>query len=256
MVSRVEPLRPMNRRSSAPSARLLRAVAAERGDLERRRDGLLERRRRVQAELDQIEASVAELDERLMLIGRLAGDGPIAADPPGENSPGADASAERPAVDAGYEVSDGEPASILRGPAIRAAAVRVLLAHPRRPEALHYREWFGLLADAGYSVAGKDPLAVFLTQLSRSPLVRRGTQSGVYELERQAPARLRYRLRDLQSQLRELTATPASETTDLSSVRSRRMALNVEITKVEKALEEAEATLSKGPEPPGLVAAG
>jgi hypothetical protein len=231
----------MTRRSSSPSARLRRAVAAERGDLERRRDGLLQRRRRVQAELDEIEASVAEVDERLMLIGRLAG----------ENPP-----REQPPTEAEDESPDGEPAAILRGPAIRAAAVRVLLAHPRRPEALHYREWFGLLADAGYSVAGKDPLAVFLTQLSRSPLVRRGTESGVYELELQAPARLRHRLHDLQSQLRELTATPSCETTDLSSVRSRRMALNLEITKVEKALEEAEATLGKGPETPGLAAAG
>ena len=184
---------------------------------------------------------MAEVDERMMLIDRLAG----------ENPP-----REQPPIEAEDDSHDGGPAAILRGPAIRAAAVRVLLAHPRRPEALHYREWFGLLADAGYSVAGKDPLAVFLTQLSRSPLVRRGTQSGVYELELQAPAGLRRRLHELQSQLRELTATPSSETTDLSSVRSRRMALNLEITKVEKALEEAEATLGKGPETPGLAAAG
>ena len=244
VTSHVEPLPPMTPRSSAPSARLLRAVAAERGDLERLRDGLLERRRRVRAELDEIDASVAELDERLMLIGRLAGE-----DLPREEPRDGAAPAER-------EPDSTEVGSILQGPAIRAAAVRVLLAHPRRPEALHYREWFGLLADAGYSVAGKDPLAVFLTQLSRSPLVRRGTQSGVYELELQAPARLRHRLHDLQAQLRELTATLSSETTDLSSVRSRRMALNLEITKVEKALEEAEATLSKGPETPGLAAAG
>ena len=231
----------MTRRSSAPSARLRRAVAAERGDLERRREGLLQRRRRAQAEIDEIEASMAEVDERMMLIDRLAG----------ENPP-----REQPPIEAEDDAHDGGPAAILRGPAIRAAAVRVLLAHPRRPEALHYREWFGLLADAGYSVAGKDPLAVFLTQLSRSPLVRRGTQSGVYELELQAPAGLRRRLHELQSQLRELTATPSSETTDLSSVRSRRMALNLEITKVEKALEEAEATLGNGPETPGLAAAG
>jgi septal ring factor EnvC (AmiA/AmiB activator) len=132
----------------------------------------------------------------------------------------------------------------------------VLVAHPRRPEALHYREWFELLAEAGYSVAGKDPLAVFLTQLSRSPLVRRGTQSGVYELELEAPARLRSRLQDLQAELRELTTTASTDTADLSSIRTRRMALNLEISKVEKALEEAEETLSKGPEIPGLAAAG
>lgn len=195
----------------------------------------------MQAELDEIEASVAELDERLMLIGRLAG----------EETP-----RHRPRVDAEDDAPDGEPRSVLRGPAIRAAAVRVLVAHPRRPEALHYREWFNLLTEAGYSVAGKDPLAVFLTQLSRSPLVRRGTQAGVYELERQAPARLRAQLQELQAQLRELTATVSSQATDLSSIRDRRLRLNLEISKVEKALEEAEEALSKGPEIPGLAKVG
>ena len=246
MASRVEPLRPMTRRSLAPSVRLLRAVAAEQSELERRRDGLLERRRHAQAELDEIEASVAELDERLMLIGRLAG----------EHAPGAQLPAANVPIDTEHAAPAGEPAATLRGPAIRAAAVRVLVAHPRRPEALHYREWFELLAEAGYSVAGKDPLAVFLTQLSRSPLVRRGTQSGVYELELEAPARLRSRLQDLQAELRELTTTASTDTADLSSIRTRRMALNLEISKVEKALEEAEETLSKGPEIPGLAAAG
>ena len=144
---------------------------------------------------------------------------------------------------------------MLRGPAIRAAAVKVLLAHPRRPEALHYRHWFVLLEQAGYAVAGKDPLAVFLTQLSRSPLVRRGTQGGVYELDLQAPARLRHQLEDLQAQLRDLAAPASSSATDLSALRSRRTALNLEIGKVEKALEEAEETLAKAREMPGLAAA-
>ena len=53
------------------------------------------------------------------------------------------------------------------------------------------------------TVAGKDPLAVFLTQLSRSPAVRKGAQPGVYELDRQAPARLRATLDDLHEQLRD-----------------------------------------------------
>jgi len=244
MAPGVEPLRPMTRRSPAPSARLLRAVAAERGDLERRRAALLERSRRVQEELDEIRAGVAELDERLALISRLAGE-----DSARERSCEGEANAERD--------SPGEGSRpVLRGPAIRAAAVRTLLAHPRRPEAMHYREWFELVAQAGYDVAGKDPVAVFLTQLSRSPLVRRATQSGVYELDLEAPTHLRRRLEDLQAQLRELAATASRSTTDLGAVRSRRTALNVEISKVEKALEEAEATLRNAPETPGLAAAG
>ena len=150
----------------------------------------------------------------------------------------------------------GAVGRVVREAAARAVAVRILIAHPRRPEALHYREWFNLLTEAGYSVAGKDPLAVFLTQLSRSPLVRRGTQSGVYELDLQAQTRLRARLQDLQAELRELTTTVSNKTTDLSSIRGRRTALNLEISKVEKALEEAEETLSRRPGIPGLAAAG
>jgi chaperonin cofactor prefoldin len=244
MASGVEPLRPMARRSSAPSARLLRAVAAERDDLERRRATLLDRSRRVQEELDEIRASVAELDERLALISRLAGE-----DSPPERSPEGETIAQHDSP------GDGSR-PVLRGPAIRATAVRVLLAHPRRPEAMHYREWFELVAQSGYAVAGKDPLAVFLTQLSRSPLVRRGTESGVYELDLQAPTHLRRQLEHLQAQLRELTATTSRSTTDLGAVRRRRTALNVEIGRVEKALEEAEETLRNTPETPGLAAAG
>jgi hypothetical protein len=61
---------------------------------------------------------------------------------------------------------------LLRGPAICRAAVQVLLDHAGRPEAMHYRDWYELLVVAGYTVAGKDPLTVFLTQLGRSPSSR------------------------------------------------------------------------------------
>jgi chaperonin cofactor prefoldin len=234
----------MTRRSSTPSPRLLRAIAAERADLERRRDALLDRRRRAQEQLDEIGACVAELDERLALIGRLAGD-----DAPRDRSRDGEATVEP-------ESPTGGGRALLRGPAIRAAAVRVLLAHPRRPEAIHYRQWFELLGQSGYAVAGKDPLAVFLTQLSRSPLVRRGTQSGVYELDLQAATHLRRQLEDLQAELRELTANASRSTTDLSAVRRRRTGLNVEISKVEKALEEAEETLRETRGASRLAAAG
>lgn len=221
----------MPKRSPRPSALFLRAVAAEQSDLARRRDELLEQRRVLQAELDEIDATVGEVDERLLLIHRLTGE-----DPEQQRGKAAAASPVTTTQGAGGD-------ELLRGPAIRVAAIRVLLAHPRRPEAIHYREWFALVADAGYQVAGKDPLAVFLTQLSRSPLVRRGTQSGVYELDCDAPDRLRRDLETLQSELRALIAAPSSSTANLSSIRSRRTALNIEIGKIEKALEEAQESL-------------
>ena len=137
------------------------------------------------------------------------------------------------------------PGGLLRGPAIRRAAVEVLLAQADRPEALHYRDWFDLVRAAGFDVAGKDPLAVFLTQLSRSPVIRRGTQAGVYELDVTAPARLGIALDRLHEDLRGLTARPEA-TADLAAIRARREQLTLEINQTEKALEEAEGTLAAG----------
>jgi hypothetical protein len=214
-----------------PSARLVRAAAAERADLARHRERLLAERDRLRAALEVVEASLRELDERDALLDRLAG--PAVPTAPAAPAP-----------------TGGMP---LRGPAIRRVAIEVLRARPDRPQALHYRDWFDALRAAGYAVAGKDPLAVFLTQLSRSPVVRRGTQSGVYELDPTAPRRLRERRDALHAELRGLTAAP-SATADLTAIRARRAALTAEITRVEKALEEAETVLGTAVEP--VAAAG
>jgi len=216
-----------------PSARLVRAAAAERADLARHRERLLAARDRLRAELEGVEASLREVDDRDALLDRIAGPASVAVSAAAGDAPTA--------------------ATPLRGPAIRRAAVEVLRARPDRPQALHYRDWFDALGAAGYAVAGKDPLAVFLTQLSRSPVVRRGTQSGVYELDPTAPRRLRERLDGLHAELRGLTAAP-SATADLTAIRARRAALTAEITRVEKALEEAEAVL--GPAAVPVAAAG
>jgi hypothetical protein len=205
-----------------PSARLVRAAAAERDDLRRHRERLLAAREDLHAELARIDASLRELDERDALLDRLAGQAAPAAE--------------------SAEVGERRSHAALRGPAIRRAAVEVLLAHPDRPQALHYRAWFAALGAAGYEVAGKDPLAVFLTQLGRSPVVRRGTQSGVYELDRGAPRRLRDELDALHGELRGIAAAP-SATADLTAIRGHRAALTAQINQVEKALEEAEEVL-------------
>lgn len=208
----------------SPSVRLLRAAAAEREDLERHRERLLAARDQVRAQLAQLEDALAEVDARAQLLDRLA-EPPAQPDAPAPLRPQATATTP------------------LRGPAIRRAAVRVVLEHPGRPQALHYRDWYEALSAAGHEISGKDPLAVFLTQLARSPVVRKGTQSGVYELDRGAPRRLRARLHELHDELRALTATPGS-TVDLAAIRTRRAQLTVDIGRIEKALEEAEEVLS------------
>lgn len=234
-----------------PSARLLRAAQAERADLARHRARLEAEREHLHAELQRIEAGLADVRERERLLQRLAQrpadeDVKIAvAAGPATSAPAEIAAAARSA--------DGaiDP-TLLRGPAIRETAVQ-LLVDEGDADALHYREWYERVRAAGYAVAGKDPLAVFLTQLSRSPALRKSTQAGIYELDRSAPARLRRRLEELHEELRALTATPGASA-DLAAVRARRDDLNSEIGQTEKALEEASRLL--GVSERALAAAG
>jgi chaperonin cofactor prefoldin len=237
MPTRYNPLQLVTPLSPRPSTRLLRAAAAERAELEKHRDRVLRERDSLRAELERIEDTLAEVEDRRRLLDRLAP---------------SDQTATSDAVD-GQGPGHGEAARQLRGPAIRETAVRLLAESPQT-EAMHYREWFGLLMSAGYEVAGKDPLAVFLTQVSRSPTMRKGTQAGVYELDRRAPQRLRAQLERLQVEMRELTAAP-SPNTDLSAIRARRSQLASEISQIERALEEIARVLNPHVEQPALPAA-
>lgn len=72
-------------------------------------------------------------------------------------------------------------------------AVELLARERGFGEPVHYRQWFALLRRAGHEVAGKDPLASFLAQVSRAPEVERlGERSGIYRLRaaaQEAPAK-------------------------------------------------------------------
>jgi hypothetical protein len=230
-----------------PSARLIRAAEAERTDLVRHRARLEVERERLHSELARIEAGLADVRERERLLERLAPRTRV------EDDDVTDGSACAAPADAG-EAPDaaGVVRTVLRGPAIRETAVRVLV-RAGDAEALHYRDWFERLRATGYAVAGKDPLAVFLTQLSRSPALRKSTQAGVYELDRSAPVRLRARLTELHDQLRGLTTTPGAPA-DLAAIRARREELISEIGQTEKALEEV-ARLLGAPERDARIAA-
>jgi hypothetical protein len=187
-----------------PSARLVRAVAAERADLERRRAQLAREADDLRAALARLEQGLTEIDLQRALLDRIA-------------------ASDEPRVQ--------EPRGGLRGPAIREAAVGVLIA--RGEQALHYRDWYEALVRAGFEVAGKDPLAVFLTQLGRSPVIRRADKPGVYALDATAPEKLKARLDALHRDLKELAGD------DLTALRVRRQALTKQIADTEKALDEA-----------------
>ncbi len=220
-----------------PSTRLLRAAEAEQAELVRHRQRLTHRRAALLAEIRELEDALTVVDERLTVLGRLAGGpGPDSDAPAPARAPTGSRRTAGEASPGGH--SGADPPEVLRGPAIREAAVRVVVSQPQRIEALHYRRWYELLQAAGYAVAGKDPVAVFLTQVTRSPVVRKATKPGVYEVDRQAPLRIRQRLERLQGELRELTTTPSAPF-DLAAIRARRHELDLEISQQERALEEA-----------------
>ena len=69
----------------------------------------------------------------------------------------------------------------LRGQRLQEIAVRVLAERHPDGEPIHYKQWYALLREAGYSIGGKDPQATFLSSISRSPHVRSmGRRSGLY----------------------------------------------------------------------------
>ncbi len=71
----------------------------------------------------------------------------------------------------------------LRGRRLQEIAVQVLATRSHAGAPVHYKEWYALLKEAGYSVAGKDPLATFLAAISRSPHVKGiGRRTGLYML--------------------------------------------------------------------------
>lgn len=71
----------------------------------------------------------------------------------------------------------------LRGQRLREVAVEVLRSHLGPGDEIHYRDWFDLVADNGVRVAGKDPLATFLAQVSRAADIEPvGRRTGRYRL--------------------------------------------------------------------------
>jgi hypothetical protein len=71
----------------------------------------------------------------------------------------------------------------LRGRKLQEIAVELLRQKRVPGDEIHYKDWFGLLIDAGLQVAGRDPLATFLTQVSKAAGVESvRPRSGLYRL--------------------------------------------------------------------------
>ena len=212
----------------AHGQRLQRAALAEGARLAR---DLRKTERRITAlrtELAQAETAEAELRDRIALLSQLTG----------QEIPAEQHLQLLPRSTPHSRDEKQASSSKLRGAAIRAVAVRIL-ANRKDPLApIHHATWFSLVTQAGYEVGGRDPGASFLTQISRSPVVIRGAEPGVYRLDLEAPRRLELRLNELRNELAALHQ--GQQTIEaISSTRERRDSVTAELARIERLLLEA-----------------
>ena len=140
----------------ALSEQVRKVVGQEREQVQARLEGLRAQSQRLHDLVAQIDRDVDEASRLLRRMDEMLGLAPQLA----------------------LEV-DGE----LRGRKLQEVAVQLLREHQRPGVAVHYREWYELLLDAGVRIAGKDPLATFLTQVSRADAVESvRPRSGLYRL--------------------------------------------------------------------------
>lgn len=208
------------------------AAGAERARVERELERMGSREERLERELQSLRAARNALEGELATLLRLSG--------------GSDASGVRDAaapprlrvVPLEREENTGSSDTgqiILRGAQIRETAAQILAATSQPDQAVHYRTWFELLRREGFLPVGKDPLATFLTQIARSPVIRRSTSPGMYSLDFDALARESSRLAELETQLQETETLDAGATVEeIAWARERRSRLIAELASAKR----------------------
>ena len=205
---------------------------AERERIERELTRVCEREQGLLAELAAARSARAELEHQREVLSQFALD----AEPIRTPAPDLRRLRVLPLT------HDSPPvdATVLRGARIRETAVRILAARGRPDAAVHYRDWHELFVAQGFAAAGKDSLATFLTQIGRSPVVKRSTAAGMYTLDVDFPRRARDRRRALTRELNQEPQLPPDATVeDIASARRRRARLAAAIQEMERQLAEA-----------------
>jgi hypothetical protein len=138
------------------SEHLQQAVEAEREVVAARLEALREQSVRLHALVDEVDADVVETARMLRRMDEMLGIAPqLSLDAHGE----------------------------LRGQKLQEIAVEILRQKKGAGVAVHYREWFEMLIQAGMEIAGRDPLSTFLTQVGRAPEIESvKPRSGLYRL--------------------------------------------------------------------------
>lgn len=207
------------------SQRFTQAATSERNRLVRKRAQLTAKREDLQGRLD-------ELDEELEAVGQeiVVLDGFALGD------------ADTSQLAATTQIAGAEDLKLVSGGAIRTLAVPLLLRE-RGPGPIHYAEWAALLRTEGFRVAGKRPDAVFLNQITRSPLVRSTTKAGFYELDLNTPQQLDDRLRQQKTKLATLMIENPKDADEFERYRQAQRDLQTAIARTEREIAETRTAL-------------
>lgn len=220
-----------------PSRRMQAAAAAERERVERELARLAAREHELASELAAVQAARAELEHQRHVLNHFT-HAPEARTP--------DTAGRRLRALPNPDLPAANGKTLLRGASIRETAVRVLAANAQPDAPVHYRDWFELLTAQGFMPTGKDPLATFLTQVSRSPVVQRTTTSGMYVLDLEFPRRARERLARIAAELAEVQQPASNQSVEqIAAARERRAQLTAEMQETERRLEEALRSLGE-----------
>ena len=211
-----------------------------------------ERRHRLERELDAARAAEAAERQALHTLQAIVREAATVTALARDTAPTTNETAAPAATgaEAGAASASGEraaPRERLAGAALRRKAVSTALRRARVREPIPWREWLAWMRADGFEPAGRKPDATFLTQLARSPLVRRSPRAGVYLLDPSRLTELREQLDALHAELSELP--PPSQLALLGDSRARRRALQTDIARVERTVEEAWELLSGEPPP-------
>jgi hypothetical protein len=133
-------------------------VERERQAVAERLDGLREQSERLHALTETVDRDVEETARLLRGIDEMLGTAPQLS----------------------LDALNGQ----VRGQKLRELAVEMLRQKKGLGVTIHYRDWYALVVESGVRVGGKDPIAAFLTQVSRAEGVESvRPRSGLYRLK-------------------------------------------------------------------------
>jgi septal ring factor EnvC (AmiA/AmiB activator) len=207
----------------AHSTRFTRAARAESERLLRRQHRAAEQVQKLEEQLGAARSELGEISERLETLRSFTNERPEL-----KSAPAADADIQ-----------------VLGGAEIRHVAIQLLQGPRWNGGPIHYRRWLELLEESGYRVDGKRPDAVFLGQVSRSPVVRATTSAGFYELDEQAPQRIADEIASLEREISETGIDTSADPERIERRMERQQALSTELRRAQRALKEALAVLGR-----------